>query len=55
VNLDYNLQVFFFIAFGDVEGLAGEPVIDYIAVAVSHVEQIMLAIEAEAKRLGLVL
>jgi hypothetical protein len=53
-KVDYNLQFAFFIAFGEVEGVAGQPVLGFLNAAASEVERIVLAIEAEARRIGLI-
>jgi hypothetical protein len=53
-DLKYDIELAFFVAFGQVEGLAGEPVLDTLDDAASEVERIILAIEAESRRIGLI-
>lgn len=52
-NLQYNINLAFFVAFGPVEGLAGEPVAETLESIAGEVERIVLAMEAEARRIGL--
>lgn len=53
-KVDYNIQFTFTIAFGEVEGVSGEPILGFLNAASSEVERIVLAIEAEAHRIGLI-
>jgi hypothetical protein len=53
-NLQYDIDLAFFVAFGQVEGLAGEPVFDTLDDAAREVERIVVAIEAESRRIGLI-
>ena len=53
-KVDYNIQFAFTIAFGEVEGVSGEPILGFLNAASSEVEHIVLAIEAEAHRIGLI-
>jgi hypothetical protein len=50
---NYNFKFTLFVAFGEVEGLAGQSVPDYLAAATVEVERIMLAIENAAISHGL--
>jgi hypothetical protein len=53
-NLQYDIDLAFFVAFGQVEGLAGEPIAETLEAMASEVERIVLAIEAESRRIGLI-
>ena len=53
-KLDYNLNFRFFVAFGDVEPVRGEPAVPILSTTATEIERIVLAIEAETRRLGLV-
>ena len=53
-KVDYNLQFTFSISFGEVEGVSGQPVLGFLNAATGEVERIVLAIEAEARRIGLI-
>lgn len=52
-NFDINLQLAFFVAFNEIEFIDGEEVIAVLNKFVEIVEGIVMAIEAEARRLGL--
>jgi hypothetical protein len=52
-RLQYNLNISFFIAFGEVEAVAGKPMIPLLNAIASEVQRIILAIESEATRIGL--
>jgi hypothetical protein len=52
-TFDYDVEFAFFIAFGQVEGVAGEPVGDALEDMIAEVERIVLAIKAESRRMGL--
>jgi hypothetical protein len=54
-DLEYHVDLAFFIAFGPVEGVAGQPVLDVLDAMASEVERIVLAIEAEMRRLRLII
>jgi hypothetical protein len=54
-NLEYTIEMTFFLAFGPtVEGLSGESVSDTLEEIATEVERIVLAVEAEAKRIDLI-
>jgi hypothetical protein len=53
-DLNYKLDFMFFIIFGEVEGVAGEPIIETLREIAAEVERIVLAIETEARRLNLI-
>jgi hypothetical protein len=54
-NLQYNFEIAFYIAFGQVEGaLAGEPVIETLEDMIAEVERLVLAIETESRRLSII-
>jgi len=48
-----DLNISFFVAFGDVDGVGGQPAIPLLHAMASEVNRIVLAVEAEAKRTGL--
>ena len=50
----YDLQFSLFIAFGPIEPIEGQPVIPFFDTAIREVERIVLATEAECRRLGLI-
>lgn len=50
----YKINFTFTISFGEVEGLAGAPVVPALRELANQVERIILATEAESKRIGLV-
>jgi hypothetical protein len=54
VDLEYDIDLTFFIAFGPVEGVAGLPVVDTLYAMAGEVERIIVNTEAEMRRLGLV-
>lgn len=51
----YDLDVAYFVAFGDVEVVQGQPAIPVLYTIGSEVERILLATEAEARRTGLII
>ena len=53
-NLQYDIQLSFFVAFGPVEGVAGKPVFQTLKAMTREVERIVMATEAETRRLGLI-
>lgn len=53
-DLKYDIELTFFVAFGPVEGVAGESVLDILDLFSGEVERITLAMEAEARRIGLI-
>lgn len=53
-DLDYDIDLTFFIAFGPVDGVAGLPVVGTLNTFAGEVEKILIALEAETRRLGLV-
>ena len=52
-KFQYDLNISFFVAFGDVDEIGGEPAIPLLNAIASEVNRIVLAVEAEAKRIGL--
>lgn len=52
-QFQYDLNVSFFVAFGEVDGIGGQPAIPVLHAIASEVNRIVLAIEMEAKRIGL--
>ena len=50
----YDLNVSFFVAFGEVDAVAGQPMIPVLYTIASEVERIILATEVEARRIGLI-
>jgi hypothetical protein len=52
-QLEYDVDLAFYIAFGPVEGVAGQPVIDTLLATAAEVERIVVAIEADCTHLGL--
>jgi hypothetical protein len=56
VHFDYNIVCLFDTVFGPtVEGVAGRRVLDFLNSAASDVDRIITSIEAEARRIGLVM
>jgi len=53
-QLEYDLKVSFFVAFGEVEGMKGEPASGALDAIAGEVERIIVATKAEARRFGLV-
>lgn len=54
-NLQYTFEIAFYIAFGQVEGgLAGQPVLESLEDMAVEVERLVLAIEAESRRLSII-
>jgi hypothetical protein len=53
-QLEYNLNLSFFVAFGEVEGLKGEPAIGALDDIAGEVERIIVATEAKAREIGLI-
>lgn len=53
-EVDANIGVTTFVAFRDVEGVDGAPAVPVLNQFVSVVEGVIMAIEAEARRLGLI-
>ncbi len=53
-QLDYDLNFSFFVAFGEVESVRDQPAIPVLNAAASEVERIILAIETESRRIGLI-
>jgi hypothetical protein len=54
-NLQYKFEIAFYIAFGQVEGaLASEAVIETLEDMAAEVERLVLAIEAESRRLSII-
>jgi hypothetical protein len=53
-ELDYNIQFSFFVAFGEVDGIGGKPAIPVLNTIAGDVNRIVIAVEAEAKRIGLI-
>jgi hypothetical protein len=53
-NFKYKVNLSFLISFGPVEALAGAPALDTLEVMADEVERIILALEAESRRIGLV-
>lgn len=52
-QFEYDLKFSFFVAFGEVDGIGGQPAVPVLSAIAGEVNRIVLAIEAEAKRLGL--
>lgn len=52
-QLQYDLNISFFVAFGEVDGIGGQPAVPLLNAIAREVNRIVLAIEAEAKRIGL--
>ena len=53
-KLDYNFQLAFHIAFGNIDPLTGAEVTSTLKAIYAEVERILLGTEAEARRLGLI-
>ncbi len=53
-DVSYDIEIDLFVAFGQVEGLAGEPVTGALDAIVLDVESIVSAIEVEARKTGIV-
>lgn len=53
-DLQYNVEFTLFVTFGAVEGVADEPLIETLTDMTAEAERIVLAIEAEARRIGLI-
>ena len=53
-KLEYNAQIAFHVSFGKVEAVAGKPVIGFLNAAAGEVERIVMALEAESRRIGLI-
>jgi hypothetical protein len=52
-KVNYNVQFAFSIAFGEVEGLAGQPVIPFLHSALDAVESVIAATEEGCRRIGI--
>lgn len=52
-KIEYDLGFSFFVAFGEVDGIGGQPAVPVLNAIASEVDRIVLAIEMEAKRIGL--
>lgn len=52
-QFQYDLNISFFVAFGEVDGIGGQPAVPILDAFASEVNRIVLAIESEAKRIGL--
>lgn len=52
-QFQYDINVSFFVAFGEVEGIGGQPAVPLLDAIASEVKRIVLAIESEVKRIGL--
>jgi hypothetical protein len=53
-DLSYKLDLSFYITFGQVEGVAAAPVVETLEDMAAEVERVVLAIEAESHRIGLI-
>lgn len=53
-EVNYDIDISLTVTFGEVEGVAGHPVIGTLDAFSGEVERILMAIEAEARRLGLI-
>ena len=49
----YDFDISFFVAFGEIDAIGGQPAICLLAAIAGEVNRIVLAVEAEAKRIGL--
>jgi len=52
-EFQYDLNMSFFVAFGEVDGIGGQPAIPLLNAIAGEVNRIVLAVEAEAKRISL--
>lgn len=52
-EFQYDLNISFFVAFGEVDGIGGQAAIPLLNAIAGEVNRIVLAVEAEAKRIGL--
>jgi hypothetical protein len=52
-EFNYKIDFSFIVAFGEIEGLAGAPVVPALRELVREVERIVIATESEARRIGL--
>lgn len=52
-EFQYDLSISFFVAFGEVDGIGGQPAVPVLNAIASEVNRIVLAVEMEAKRIGL--
>lgn len=52
-NFQYDLNISFFVAFGEVEGIGGQPAVPILNAIACEVNRIVVDIETEAKRIGL--
>lgn len=52
-NIEYDLNISFLIAFGEVDGIGGQPAVPILNAMANEVHRIVLAIEDESKRIGL--
>jgi hypothetical protein len=53
-HLNYQCQIKFFIAFGEIEPVAGKPADRVLQIMAEEVERIVLATETEARKIGLI-
>ena len=53
-QIKYDLNFAVFVAFGEVEAVGGQPVAPILHAMIGEVDRILLATEAEARRLGLI-
>ena len=51
---EYKLEIRAFVAFDDVEPIRGQPAVAFLRGAASVVERVVMAVEAEARRIGLI-
>lgn len=52
-QFQYDLNISFFVAFGEVDGIGGQPAVPILNAIAGEINRIILAVEAEAKRIGL--
>lgn len=52
-EFQYDLNISFFVAFGEVDGIGGQPAVPILNAIANEVNSIVFAIETEAKRIGL--
>jgi hypothetical protein len=53
-NIQYDFKFAFFVAFGDIEIIGGQPAIPVLEKMAAEVEKIILSTETESKRIGLI-
>lgn len=53
-HIEYKLQLYSFIAFGEVDGFSNKPVVETLEAIAAEVYRIIMALEDETRRIGLI-